>query len=297
MDYAKQTPYSDPGAHAALVDALPSDIPELVSVVQNLLIHYRGGGVEFTPDHLEEVNNRWVEAILSTDQQRNAAPLATPREPVDRVAGCCRDYALVTTSALRHKGIPARTRVGFASYFGPAFNYDHVVVEYWNGDRWVMLDPQLEPAEHWGFDVQDIPAGKFHSAAEVWRAFRAGEIDDSLYGVDPSLPLRGGWFIRTYVFLQLAHLMGDELLLWDGWGAMADNLEMDLTPTDEIAALLIAADNGDESATAKLRDRYREDPDLHPGNRILVHSPTGTPPAWFDLTTRQPVDGPLPQAG
>jgi hypothetical protein len=293
MDYSKQTAYSDPGAHAALLDALPSDIPGLTAVIQNVLIHYRGGGVEFTGEHLEEVNNRWVEVILATDQRRNGTPLATPREPVDRVAGCCRDYALLTVSALRHKGIPARTRIGFASYFQPGFNGDHVVVEYWNGERWVMVDSQLEPGEHWGFDVHDMPAGRFRSAAEVWQGFRAGELDGNDFGVDQSLPIRGGWFIRDYVFLQVAHLQGDELLLWDGWGTMADNLDMDLTPTDELAALLVASDAGDETATTKLGNLYREDPNLHPGPHITVHSPTGTAPTTIDLTTRQKVDADL----
>jgi hypothetical protein len=288
-DHTAHTPYSDPGRYAELLDALPTDIPGLANAIQNLLIHYRGGGVEFTGERLEEVNNRWVEAILETDQRRNGTPLTAPRTPEERVAGCCRDYALLFVSALRHQGVPARTRIGFATYFQPGWNADHVIAEYWNGDRWVRVDAQLEPAEHWGFDVQDVPVGRFRSAAEVWRGFRAGEIDGDTCGVDPTLPLRGGWFIRDYVFLQLAHLQGDELLLWDGWGAMADDLEMDLTPTDELAALLVAADNGDDAAARKLDDWYQSDPDLHPGDKIMVHSPTGTPPYWIDLGTRQKV--------
>jgi hypothetical protein len=288
-DYTAQTPYSDPGKYGELLDALPTDIPALTDVLRNVLIHYRGGGIEFTGEHLEEVNSRWVEAILGTDQRRNACPLATPRKPEDRVAGCCRDFALLLVAALRHQGVPARSRVGFASYFVPGWNHDHVIAEYYNGSRWVRVDGQIEPGEHWGFDVHDIPEGPFRSAAEVWRAFRAGEIDPDVYGVDPSLPIRGGWFIRDYVFLQVAHLQGDELLLWDGWGAMADDLEMDLTPTDELAALLIAADAGDDAASNKLRDWYRADPDLHPGEKIMVHSPTGVPPYKVDLSTRQKV--------
>ncbi len=288
-DYVAQTPYSDPGRYGELLDALPTDIPGLAAAVQNLLIHYRGGGIEFTGEHLEEVNNRWVEEILAADQRRNGTPLTAPRSPENRVAGCCRDYALVFVSALRHQGIPARSRIGFATYFQPGWNADHVIAEYWNGDRWVQVDTQLEPGDHWGFHVQDVPAGKFRSAAETWRGFRSGEIDGETCGVDPTLPIRGGWFIRDYVFLQAAHLLGDELLLWDGWGAMADDLEMDLTPTDELAALLLAADTGDDAASNKLGDWYRADADLHPGRQIMVHSPTGVPPYKVDLQTRQKI--------
>ncbi|TWD75341.1 transglutaminase superfamily protein [Kribbella amoyensis] len=291
MDHTRQTAYSDPGRYAGLLDAVPTDIAGLTDVVRNLLIHYRGGEVEFTPDRLEEVNHRWVDEILACDQQRNAVPLTTPREPVDRVAGCCRDFTLLAVAMLRHQGIPARSRIGFASYFTPGFHHDHVIVEYFDRGRWNQVDPQIGPAEHWGFDVHDIPAGRFRSAAEVWLAFRAGEIDGDLYGVAPDLPIRGGWFIRDYVFLQLAHLRGDELLLWDGFGAMADDLSMDLGPTDELAALLVAADAGDRSADTKLADLYRIDPDLHPGRLIEVRSPTGTPPYRIDLGTRRKLPG------
>ncbi|NEA34783.1 transglutaminase-like domain-containing protein [Streptomyces sp. SID13031] len=289
MNYADQTSYSDPGVHAALLDELPSDIPGLTAVIRNLVIHYRGGGIEFTGDRYEEINHRWVSAMLATDQRRNGTALATPREPFDRVVGCCRDYTLLTVSALRHQGVPARSRIGFSSYFAEGFNHDHVVVEYWNGERWVMVDAQLEPGPHWKFDPQDMSAGWFRSAAEVWLGYRAGELDGDTFGVDPSLPIRGGWFIRNYVLFQLSHLQGDELLLWDSWGAMSGDLDGDLTLVDEIATLLVAADNGDDSAAEVLAARYASDPDLPPGDRILQLSPAGDPPVTIDLKRRATV--------
>lgn len=286
MDYAKQTPYSDPGEHAHLFDALPDDIPAIGAVVRNLLIHYRGGGIEFTGDRLAEIDHRWVSSILATDQRRNGTALAVPREPFDRIVGCCRDYTLLFVAALRHKGIPARSRIGFAVYFNESFNHDHVVAEYWNGDRWVMVDAQLDPADH-PFDTLDMPPGPFLSAAEVWRDARAGRIDPNLYGADPGpgagLALNGLWFIRTYVHYQLAHLMGDELLLWETWGTLAPTYsEADAAETDELAALLIAADTGDETATKELAGRY---PALAPNGRTLLTSPSGRPHEWVDLTT------------
>jgi hypothetical protein len=288
--YAVQSAYSDPGAHGALFDALPADIPGLTAVIRNLVIHYRGGGIEFTGDRYDEINHRWVAAMLATDQRRNGTALAVPREPFDRIVGCCRDYTLLTVSALRHKGIPARSRIGFGSYFANGFNHDHVVLEYWNGDRWVMVDAQLEPGPAWGFDTQDMKPGWFRSAAEVWLGYRSGELDGDDFGVDPTLPLRGGWFIRNYVFFQLAHLQGDELLLWDGWGAQSGSLEdADLELTDEIATLLVASDNGDATASEVLAARYAEDPRLHPGDQIMQLSPAGHPPVTVDLRTHATI--------
>jgi hypothetical protein len=289
MDYAIQTPWSDPGSYSGLFDAAPDDVAGIAAAVRNLLIHYRGGGIEFTGERLAEIDNRWVTAMLETDQKRNGTALTVPREPVDRVVGCCRDYTLLFVSVLRHKGIPARSRVGFADYFAEGFNHDHVVAEYWNGDRWVMIDAQLEPGGAHPFDVADMPAGPFQSAAEVWTRYRAGELDGDLYGVDPNpvgpLKLFGGWFIRNYVHYQLAHLNGDELLLWDNWGAMSDRLDgADVDLTDRIARLMVASDNGDETATKEVEDLYRTDPGLTFTGRSFVTSPADKPPfAWVDL--------------
>ncbi|GAA1693954.1 transglutaminase-like domain-containing protein [Kribbella yunnanensis] len=286
MDYALQTPYSDPGEFAHLFDALPDDIPAIGAVVRNLLIHYRGGGIEFTGDRLAEIDHRWVSSILATDEHRNGTALAVPREPFDRVVGCCRDYTLLFVSALRHKGIPARSRIGFAVYFGEGFNHDHVVAEYWNGDRWVMTDAQLDPADDHPFNTLDMPTGPFVSAAEAWRDARAGRVDPDVYGVEPGvnvggLTLHGFWFIRTYVYYQLAHLMGEELLLWESWGDLGPTFtEAEAVATDELAELLIAADNGDDAAWKELVNRY---PTLGPNGRTFLTSPSGRPHAWVEL--------------
>jgi Transglutaminase-like superfamily len=288
QDYATQSGYSDPGRYASLLDGLPTDIAELTAVVRNVLIHYRGG-MDFTADRLAEVDNRWIERLLETDHQRNGTRLTAPREPTDRVVGCCRDFALLTIAALRHQGVPARSRVGFAPYFAPGFHHDHVILEYWDGARWVAVDAELDPAGDWEFDPIDMDPSAFRSAARVWTGFRAGDLDADDFGVDPQLPIRGGWFVRNYVFQELAHRQRDELLLWDTWGAMATDLDADLPLTDEIAALLMAADAGDAGAEQELADRYCADPVLHPDGRVLSFSPTRESPISIDLARRAAV--------
>jgi hypothetical protein len=286
MEYATQSPYSSPGAFGALYDALPDDVAGIGAVVRNLVIHYRGGGISFTADRLAEIDARWVSAILRIDQERNGKPLAEPREPVDRFVGCCRDYALLFVSALRHKGIPARTRIGFAAYFGPGFSFDHVVAEYWNGDRWVMTDPQMEPSDG-PIDFLDMSRGPFTSAAEVWLGIRAGELDADTYGVDPGMPdLCGEWLVRNYVHSQLAHLNRTELLLWDNWGTMtgpgpvaADDAEL----TDRVARLLVASDNGDDAAEKEVNELYATNPALTFTGQTFFTSPSGAAQGLISL--------------
>jgi hypothetical protein len=293
--YTRQSRFSDPGKFTPLIAALPTDVGEMTAVIRNVITHYRAGGVEFTGDHLDEINGRWVDRILAADQARRAQPLAVPRAPADRVAGCCRDFTLLAVAALRHRGIPARSRIGFASYFLPDFHCDHVIVDYWDGDRWVFLDAELDPTREWPFNPADMPrlvgaapvgAPVFATAAQVWTAYRRGDIDDMRYGVDPSLPFRGAAFIRDYVIGELAHLQRDEMLLWDGWGAMSLDLGDDLTLIDEVAALLLAADDGDASASVELAKRYAEDARLGVRDRIVSHTPNGRV-FWTDVENRQ----------
>jgi hypothetical protein len=285
-DYARHSVYTDPGRHAARLDALPTSIDEICAIVRNIVVHYRASGLPFEGDRLAEIDNRWISRLLDVDQSRHSQPLAAPRVEAQRVAGCCRDFTLLTVAALRHHGIPARSRIGFADYLGEQFHYDHVIVEHWTGDRWRWIDAQLAPEWSLTIDPTDVPrattAGDdcaFASAAQVWLADRRGEIDVNTYGVDPDLPLRGSWFVRNYVISELAHRQRDELLLWDVWGAMRveerPGSSSDDTLIDEIATLLVAADGGDESAERELTARYAADDRLRPGVTIQSYSPTG----------------------
>ncbi|MER7459140.1 transglutaminase domain-containing protein [Micromonospora sp. NPDC126480] len=290
-DYRTHSRYSDPRRHAALLDAVPADLAAVAATARNVIVHYRAGGVELPADRRDEVNNRWLDRILDTDQARFPLPLTATRPAADRVAGCCRDHTLFTVAVLRQHGVPARSRVGFASYFTPGWHHDHVLAEYWNGERWVWADPELDPAGEWQFDGYDIDptAGLFDSAARVWTAYRAGTVDPDVYGVDEGLPIRGAWFVYNYVLQELAHRQKDELLLWDTFGAMTDDLAYaDLALADEIAALLLAADGGDRAAEKELADRYATDARLRPGHSIRSVSPDqrrrlGSGPAPLDV--------------
>lgn len=278
--YARQSRYSDPGRHRQLLRDLPGDLEALCTAARNTIAHYRAELPDLPEDRRGEIDSRWLERILDHDQARHPVALTEPRALASRVAGCCRDHSLFVTAALREQGVAARTVVGFAGYFEPPFHHDHVVVEYWDGARWVMVDPEIVAGD-FAFDVRDMPRGPgrpFETAAQVWRGYRAGSLDPGRYGVHPSSPLRGAEFIAGYVVFQLAHRYRDELLLWDEWVP---------TPApevlDELAELLESADAGDEAAESALEERYRTDAGLHPGAVVTRYSPYGYPPVIESL--------------
>ncbi|RNI22887.1 MerR family transcriptional regulator [Flexivirga caeni] len=273
VDHSRHTAYSDPGRFGALLDAVPTDLDDVSAVARNLIVHYRASGHDLPAESVPDIHARWIERTLEIDQSRHPAPLSEPREPTTKVQGCCRDHTLLSVAILRQHGILARSRVGFVDYFVNGWHHDHVVPEVWLGERWVRFDPEVDAASAALADPRDITAGSgFHTAAEVWRAHRAGTIDVETYGVDPSVPVaRGAWFVRDYVVREVAHRFGDELLLWDNWGCMGGpgSNAQDAQLIDEVAGLLVRADTGDLAAERQLLDLYRADERLHPGDVVL----------------------------
>ncbi|MER5212423.1 transglutaminase-like domain-containing protein [Streptomyces sp. NPDC002838] len=235
--YATQSAFSDPGELAPRYADLPDDPAQLAVVVRDLLIH-RGEGEQFHHNHPQDrlhndAEARYIDDILRIIVGRDDAPLARRRAVADRFVGVCRDFSLLHCSFLRHAGIPARIRSGFADYFGNnGFHCDHVVTEYWNAERgtWLLADAQLaDPlvTDHWkvDFDPMDVPRDRFLVAGEAWRAIRERGADPETFGLHPPEegPLFGEWFVAGNIRLDLADLNKVETLLWDLWGDEADN--------------------------------------------------------------------------
>jgi hypothetical protein len=283
-DFRRHSAYSDPGRHVALLDEVPTDLAALSAVARNVIVHYRAAAERLPEATRADIHSRWLATILDADQQRHGSALAEPRDETERVQGCCRDHSLFCVGVLRQHGVAARTRVGFAGYFEAGFHHDHVVVETRRADRWVRFDPEVaEPLDDLAtpLDMAVGPDSYFLTAAETWQQSRAGNLDPDRFGVGPDQPFRGPWFIQNYVLMELAHRFGDELLLWDGWGAMSEpgGPTADETAlTDEVAALLVAADREDPGAGTELAKRYANDARLHPGSDVIRHSPYGDPP-------------------
>lgn len=287
--FAAHSASTDPGRHAALLRE-PRGIEQISWTVSNLVLHYRAEAALLRPDRRDEINSRWVATVLDLDQRRNPGSVLAPRPQGERVAGCCRDHSLLAVAMLREQGIPARTRVGFADYFVPDWHADHVVAEWWTGNRWQRFDPELEPGTR-DFAIRDLDRGEgapFETGAEVWRGHRAGRLDADRYGVAPDSGLTGPDFVRFYVIMDLNHRYGSELLLWDLIGEGVSDEK-----TDELAELATRADAGDRAAEDELEARFRADDRLHPGRTITQLSPYGEPPVTVDLSRRpDPVGEP-----
>lgn len=288
--WAAHTPFSHPGRYAPALAAVPPEPQAVHAAVTGLVAHYRAEAAVLDDERVTEVDLRWCERILEVGLARS--PQLAGRPDHLRGAGCCRDHTLLAVAVLREHGVPARSRVGFAAYFVPDFHVDHVVVEQWDGQRWVLWDAEVPaafgaaPFAGEPFDVRDIATGggaPFVTAAQAWLAYRRDGLDLTRFGVHPGVPIGGRDFVRAYVRLEAAHRRGDELLLWDVWGEGADGSPEDPVGSpdeadalaDEVADLLVRADAGDAAAEEALAERYAADPRLHPGATVRTWSPLG----------------------
>lgn len=289
-DWACHTPTSDPGPFADLLTAVPPRPREIGDVDRNLIAHYRAAADGLPEATREDIHLRWLADHLATDQSRHPLPLDVVRPLAERVQGCCRDHTLFAVGVLRHHGVPARSRVGFAGYIDPAWHFDHVIPEFHDGERWRRFDPEIDPASGLLPDPLDMEVGAhapFQTAAEAYTLMRAGDLDPATYGVAPGIPFHGERFVVGEVFYEVAHRYGDETLLWDWWGDIPAVDEPTPAATfelvDEVATLLLAADAGDLAAEALLYRRYSDDPRLHPGDAVDRFSPFGAPPVRVEL--------------
>lgn len=234
-------------------EGLPDTPGELLQVVQGLVIHGDQGGlygVTFSKRQTDEELLRTIPQMLEKILEIDSGPLTAGRPPSLRLVGMCRDYSLLLVSFLRHKGIPARLRVGFANYFESELMYeDHWLVEYYDTakDRWMRTDAQVDAVQkaHFAipFDTMDMPEDDHYLlGGQAWIKARSGERHQDDFGYNKNWK---GWHSVKGNLLHDFHcLLGMELLPWDLWTELSTQkysaltrAELDLL--DETAALTI----------------------------------------------------------
>ena len=192
---------TDPGDNAHLYAAIPDDIAGICRTVQGLLVHYVADGYRPPAERVCEIDTRYTTTMLQRILELDDRPLTEARPLEQRLVGCCRDYSVLTVSILRHKGIPARVRYGTGAYFEPGFYGDHVILEYWNGQRWVAVDSEMSPQhiKRHGitFDVFDVPDDQFVRGGRGWLMCRREGADPNQFGISVHLPMRGAVFTVT----------------------------------------------------------------------------------------------------
>jgi hypothetical protein len=213
--YTTHGPLTEPGDQAGELASLPADPRTLCRFIQGILLHAD-----------------WAAAygVADAGLSRETLPVAERMElvkrmlPAKKTPGTCRDFALMLCSLLRQRGMPARVRCGFASYFTANPFEDHWVCEYWKpGEQhWALADAQIDELQrkHLGidFDTTDLPPGKFLNAGQAWYMWRAGRAEATAFGHGEA---RGAWFLRVNLMRDQLALQKREISDWDAWRALS----------------------------------------------------------------------------
>ena len=269
--YVHHSWITNPSKYAYLFDDLTHDIPSLVRIVQGLIVSLpweNAYGLDTSKQRQQEIYLRTVPEMLQRILELDPSALTVKRPPEKRKVGLCRDFAVLLVSMLRHQGVPARVRVGFAGYYRaetPRY-WDHRIVEYWNKKphHWVLVDAMTEEPilERLRFKIDPLNVdgnSQFLLAGDVWLRCRTGKAKPQEFGDSPDdlgmPPIR-------YALLQdFDYLNKNELLGFDTWHDLIDKPENEVTEEDrqlldEIAKATCSVD----LQFTNLRDLYKETP-------------------------------------
>jgi hypothetical protein len=184
---------------------LPNNIKKIVKIIQGLLIHKLAvEKLNFSKEKLNEVNLKSVEQMIQKIKSLDPSSLLVSRKDNKKIIVICKHFAMLLTSILRSKGIPSRTRCGFATYFEGGWLEDHWICEYWNETekRWIMVDAQIDnkliKKLHLNpnrFNPLDLKKGQFFYGGGIWKLYRKGVGDSKICGFSPTNEF-GEWYIR-----------------------------------------------------------------------------------------------------
>lgn len=263
--YLEQGIFTDPGRFSDKFKSLPDGVDNLIKVVQNLMVHPMEAdiyGLNFTSSQIkEEEQLRSAEQIIEKITQIDPRDLNQKRDIKDKIIGICRDHAILLTSMLRYKGIPARIRVGFASYFDSEIDIQtHWVVDYWNKDKgcWVFIDPQIDSLQIKKHNIQidplNIKESEFYSAGRAWLLVNSGEKRADDFGLNKKW--RGLPVLKSSLIHDFLCLNSIEPLAWDIWGELASKSYSKLNKSErdilDHLALLTASRESDEKRITEL---------------------------------------------
>ncbi|MBN1919545.1 MAG: transglutaminase domain-containing protein [Verrucomicrobia bacterium] len=241
--YRTQSAWTDAGKFEGMYASIPDDVASIVEAVQGVLIH--GGLVwlyELEPSEAQQggFSIRKTDELLARIKALDDAGLDVPRPREKRLVVNCRQFAVLTCSILRAKGIPARARAGYALYTWRDGKYEnHWICEYWNKDevRWIQVDAQIDAKQREffriDFDTLDMPKGRFVVAADGWRLFRDGKVPPENFGVGGGDGWNAmGWgMAMANVTCDMLALNKVELLPWDT-PPFAEKTEDEMSPED-----------------------------------------------------------------
>jgi hypothetical protein len=262
--YLETSVYTYSGNYETYFKSLPDTIHELGKLICSQIIHritLREGNINLNDSLLYGDMTRfpWYRMRCEDDILLTAVSMTAElfrldnrgftfeRQVEKKIVVTCRYVSVLITAILKAKGIPCRSRSGFAPYFKDGLSLDHWINQYWNErqSRWVTFDADFFGGSRLGFDQYDIPLDKFDWAADTWLQIRRKKVNGNNYvyaGGEKSLKAA----IRA-VFYDFHALMNNEISYEFQPSYIAEKFdkltELDFKEIDSLAGLMVNPDS------------------------------------------------------
>ncbi|MCM1156041.1 MAG: transglutaminase domain-containing protein [Roseburia sp.] len=271
--YLQTGAYTYAGAYKDYFRSLPEDISELGRLICSQVIHrvtLREGNTNANAklQYGDMERFPWYRMRCEDDMFMTAAAMSAElfrldergftleRATEDKIVVTCRYVSVLMSAILKSKGVPCRSRAGFAPYFQPDISMDHWINQYYyeKEDRWVTIDADGFYDENgMGLGQYDIAAGKFDYAGKTWLDIREGKVNGERFLYADGLGTCSLKAVIRALFYDFHALMNDEIsyLFQPCYidGKFEQLTEEDFKKLDELAYLLEEPDENFDKLT------------------------------------------------
>lgn len=276
--------FTYPGLYAEYFRSLPDSPRELGDLISHQIIHrvtLAEGNKNANFDLRYGDMNRWpwYRSPCEDDIYLTAPAMAAglfrldergfvPDRAVEhKLVLTCRFVSVLVSSIYKAKGVPCRSRAGFAPYFQPEKSMDHWINQVWSDkeDRWITFDAD---GFYDGLPVPvtqyNVQPGEFDWSAEAWLAIRRGETSGERFLYADGLGTNGLRAVGRYLVYDFHALMNHEISYVFQPRFMEDFLfrgellsEEGLALLDNLAELLLDPDGNFEKLLALWETEHR----------------------------------------
>lgn len=264
--YLQTGTYTYAGAYGDYFRSLPDDVAKLghlicSQVIHRVTLHEGNTNANDKLQYGDMTKFPWYRMRCEDDIFMTAAAMTAElfrldergfveeRETEHKIVVTCRYVSVLMSAILKAKGIPCRSRAGFAPYFQKNVSMDHWINQYWNEKeaRWVTIDADGFYDEN-GMELgqYDIADGKFDYAAKAWLDVRQGRVNGEKFLYADGLGTCSLKAISRALFYDFHALMNHEIsykfqpcYIDEKFDKME---ESDLEELDELAELLLYPD-------------------------------------------------------
>lgn len=259
-------PYTYAGPYKSYFQSLPDDPRALGELISHQIVHritLREGNANANADlRYGDMNEfPWHRPRCEDDIFFTAPAMAAELFRLDergfvpdravphKLILTCRYVSVLVTSIYKAKGVPCRSRAGFAPYFKPGTSMDHWINQMWSGreNRWITFDADgFYDEQAMGICQYDMAEESFDWAARAWLDIREGKTDGKEFLYADGLGTCSLKAVIRYLFYDFHALMNNEIsyLFQPCYiDEKFDSLtEADLRELDGLARLLLSPD-------------------------------------------------------